>query len=471
MIQPRIPLPRFAAIVWLATLLPAFAQLGNVWHVPAETRTSGIYPAGMRDPLNPLTNASVTFYQGVYKANTGGNNQTGGTFYYRVAGGAWQTSALGWHNNETNNGSGFVQVWKSTVTMPTTVGTLFEYYFATTFSAPFTSPTYIYNNGGTATTATQSTAAASPFSFTVTAPSASASFTVATTSTGTLNAEYTTSKLYVNEASNDAVPITISFAPGVSVSEVELWTNLNNRDRAGADADGDGIHDGILPPAPPDTKPAGYTSGIYPTNGYFQAIPLTGSGGTYTLTTNAVKTGAYRLTGRYKISGQTNWTWFSGRDHCITVAPKLARSMQVYEINVFNVNATTNTFAGRSTFESLMDTNNGRVNLASLRELGVNTLWFQPIHPNGIEGREMFNGTAYDPGSPYAVKNFFEVNERMTAAYNSGSSTGANRAASLLAFSNFVAAADARGIHVMLDAPFNHTAFDCEVSSQGLPLF
>ena len=471
MIQPRIPLPRFAAIVWLATLLPAFAQLGNVWHVPAETRTSGVYPAGMRDPLNPLTNASVTFYQGVYKANTGGNNQTGGTFYYRVAGGAWQTSALGWHNNETNNGSGFVQVWKSTVTMPTTVGTLFEYYFATTFSAPFTSPTYIYNNGGTATTATQSTAAASPFSFTVTAPSASASFTVATTSTGTLNAEYTTSKLYVNEASNDAVPITISFAPGVSVSEVELWTNLNNRDRAGADADGDGIHDGILPPAPPDTKPAGYTSGIYPTNGYFQAIPLTGSGGTYTLTTNAVKTGAYRLTGRYKISGQTNWTWFSGRDHCITVAPKLARSMQVYEINVFNVNATTNTFAGRSTFESLMDTNNGRVNLASLRELGVNTLWFQPIHPNGIEGREMFNGTAYDPGSPYAVKNFFEVNERMTAAYNSGSSTGANRAASLLAFSNFVAAADARGIHVMLDAPFNHTAFDCEVSSQGLPLF
>ena len=449
----------------------AQAQLGSVWHVPGETRPSLAYPSTMRDPLTPLTNASVTFYQGVYKANSGGNNQTGGTFFYRFGGGAWQNTALNWHTNETGDANGFSQFWKSTVTVPATVGTLVEYYFAVNLSAPVTSPTYIYNNGGSATTATQATAAASPFSFNVTAPVASASFTVTTASTGTLNADYTTSKLYVNEVSNDAVPITISFAPGVSASEVELWTNLNNRDRAGADADGDGIHDGILPPAAPNTKPVGYTSGIYPTNGYFYAIPLTGSGGTYTLTTNAVQTGAYRLTGRYKITGQTNWTWFSGRDHCITVAPKLARTMQVYEINVFNVNATGPSFSQRSTLESLSDSNNGRVNLTSLRNMGVNTLWFQPIHPNGVEGREVFNGSAYDPGSPYAVKNFFEVNELMTTGYNGGNSLAANRTASMLAFSNFVAAADARGVHVMLDAPFNHTAYDCEVSAQGLPLF
>jgi Bacterial TSP3 repeat/Fibronectin type III domain len=463
-------------LLLLAASASAQAQLGTVWHVPAETRPSGVYPSGMRDPLNPGTSASVTFYQGVYKATSGGNNQTGGTFFYRIGSGSWQTNALSWHANEPGDGSGFVQIWKSTVTMPASAGTLFEYYFATTFDSPFTSPTYIYNNGGTATTATQATAAASPFSFNVTAPVASASFTVTTPSTGTLNASYTTSKLYLNEVLEESNPITITFAPGVSADEVELWTNLNNRDRAGTDADGDGIHDGILPPAAPNSKPGGYTSGIYPTNGYFYAIPLTGSGGTYTLTTNAIKTGAYRLTGRYKISGQTNWTWFSGKDHCITVAPKLARSMQVYEINVFNVNATTNTFAGRSTLESLSDTNNGRVNLASLRNLGVNTLWFQPVHPNGIEGREPSGGwgsstPAYDPGSPYAVKNFFEINELMTTAYNGGSSLAANRTASMLAFSNFVAAADARGMHVMLDAPFNHTAYDCEVSTPGLPLF
>ena len=199
-------------LLLLAASASAQAQLGTVWHVPAETRPSGTYPSSMRDPLNPVTNSSVTFYQGVYKA-TGGNNQTGGTFYYRVAGGAWQTAALNWHANETADGSGnFSQFWKSTITVPATLGTLVEYYFAATFDPPFTSPTYIYNNGGSASTATQSTAAASPFSFTVTTPVAPASFTVTTASTGTLNANYTTSKLYVNEVNGDTIPITISFS-------------------------------------------------------------------------------------------------------------------------------------------------------------------------------------------------------------------------------------------------------------------
>jgi len=347
--------------------------------------------------------------------------------------------------------------------MPTTVGALVEYYFATTFDAPFISPTYIYNSGGTATTATQSTAQANPFSFTLTTPTAAASFTVTTSTTGTLNADYTTSKLYVDELAGDAVPITISFAPGVQADEVELWTNLNNRDRAGADADEDGIHDGILPPAAPNTKPAGYTSGPYPSTGYFQAIPLTGSGGTYTATFNATKTGAYRLTGRYKIAGQTTWTWFSGRDHCITVAPKLARNLRMYEINVLNVNATGPSEAQRSTFESLSDSANGRVNLDSLLDLGINSLWFQPIHPNGREGREKINGVDYEPGSPYAVKNFFEVMELM--------SLGNTRTSSMAAFQTFVTNADTKGMNIILDAPFNHTAWDCEVSSQGLTLF
>ena len=208
------------------------AQLGNVWHVPSETRSSGVYPAGMRDPLNPNPSVSVTFYQGVYKASSNGHNQTGGICYYRFNGDAWQTISLVSHGDETAGVGGFVQIWKSTITVPTTAGTTVDYYFAPTFSAPVTSPTYIYNNGGTATTATQTTAAASPFSFTVTIPVAAASFTVTTSTTGTLNADYTTSKLYVDELAGDAVPITISFAPGVQADEVELWTNLNNRERA-----------------------------------------------------------------------------------------------------------------------------------------------------------------------------------------------------------------------------------------------
>ena len=117
-------------LLLIAGSFPAFAQLGSVWHVPSETRPSLAYPSTMRDPLTPLTNASVTFYQGVYKA-TGGNNQTGGTLYYRFGGGTWQTTALNWHANEAADAGGnFSQFWKSTITMPSTVGTLVEYYFA-----------------------------------------------------------------------------------------------------------------------------------------------------------------------------------------------------------------------------------------------------------------------------------------------------------------------------------------------------
>ncbi|MBJ7327438.1 MAG: hypothetical protein JHC52_08840, partial [Chthoniobacterales bacterium] len=163
----------------------------------------------MRDALNPNPSASVTFYQGVYKG--GGDNQTGGTLYYRFGGGTWQSAALGFHADETGTS---VQIWKSSVSMPSTAGTVVDYYFATTFNNR-TSPTYIYYNGATATTATQSTAQANPFSFTLTTPVAAASFTVTTSTTGTLNADYTTSKLYVDELAGDAVPITITFAPGV----------------------------------------------------------------------------------------------------------------------------------------------------------------------------------------------------------------------------------------------------------------
>ena len=293
---------------------------------------------------------------------------------------------------------------------------------------------------------------------------------ITTPTTGTLNADYTTSKLYVDEVAGDSIPLeAVLTVAGAQIAEAELWTNLNNRDRADGDADGDGVPDGILPPAPPSGQPVGNNNAAYPANSYYQARPMSGTGSTRSITIPVTKTGAYRLTARYRLEGSSEWLWYSSegrRDHCITVAPKVAREMNVYEINVLNVDATGDTFATRSTFEDLTD--GTRWNLDYLRGLGANTLWFQPIHPNGIEGREPSGGWdsgtgPYDPGSPYAVKNFFEVMEQM--------SDGNTRASSMAAFQSFVQQADQKGVHVMLDAPFNHTAYDVEVSTIGLELF
>jgi glycosidase len=193
------------------------------------------------------------------------------------------------------------------------------------------------------------------------------------------------------------------------------------------------------------------------------------------------------LSARYRLNGDAPGTyrWYSDtdgggkRDHCFVISPNDARDINLYEVNVFNVEASGDTFATRSTLEDLHNATgathntNNRWDLDYIKDLGCNWLWFQPIHPNGISGREIDPGTSnpYDPGSPYAVKNFFEVNELMSVNYSGSNTIAQNRAASMTAFQNFVAAADAKGVGVMLDAPFNHTAFDVELAAKGVELF
>jgi hypothetical protein len=71
------------------------------------------------------------------------------------------------------------------------------------------------------------------------------------------------------------------------------------------------------------------------------------------------------------------------------------------------------------------------------------------------------------------VRNFFDINPYMTTNYNSGAgpNDANNRSAARAAFSGLVGAANAAGVGIMLDAPFNHSAPDCEIGSQGTTLF
>jgi hypothetical protein len=74
----------------------------------------------------------------------------------------------------------------------------------------------------------------------------------------------------------------------------------------------------------------------------------TGTPGQYSLTLYAQKTGVYRLTARYRVSGNTNWNWYSTnapyttanrRDFSVVVSPKRAMSMVLYELAVNNIGA------------------------------------------------------------------------------------------------------------------------------------
>ena len=360
--------------------------------------------------------------------------------------------------------------------MPSTVGALVEYYFFVTFDNR--DDTYLYKgtesgeNQGNVKSLNEADAQAAPYTFSVGPTSASGN---ATLSVNSVNADYAVLNFYIDEIEGSNFPqLDIVLDPGVpNPSQVQIFTNLNNRDRADDDWDNDGIEDGIIPPD-------GNTITAADTDTYFQAHAMSPDGsGDYTLTLPVEKTGAYRLTARFKKDGETTWTWLRDqgiRDLAVVVAPELAREMTMYELHVTNANATGPTFADRGTFEDLHDPN-ARVNMDWLNNLGLNWIWFQPFHPQGIDGRETdpATGQPYDPGSPYSIRNFWEINPLYSAQYNGSLPdpvrNPTNFDAAMQAFQDFADAADQSGVNLMLDFPFNHTSPDVVLADKGVELF
>jgi len=587
--------------------VPARAVLANAWHIPDNSADLGVH---MRNPQFEIgTSTTVTIFSGEQKFNNpsfGTANQTGGWVFYKgAAQSSWSSNALGFYLNggpSTNN-----QYWSASFNS-SAFGTneVIQYYLYLTFDGVNgVQNTYIYGGDGFhATTASQATAAAAPFTLRNRAawmwhnnnrvlsagadashfnstfwtkigylaknnspasswidhaviyyttngaaptgalgvpgantqvtplyfdhpeadgsPAGNAMWWAGTVSNLPLyspinykisswnsanneekfadynavvanttfhftngvagspaltvngvNADYTTTHVFVNELNGDSIPLTVLFSPNQpNLTTVETFCNLNRRDRATLDANGDGIEDGIIPPDG-NFIPAGDD------NNYYKAYTMTSLGtGQYSLTLNATKTGAYRLTARYKVAGNTNWFWYSGgatgrRDHAIVVTPTKARDIVMYELNAMNIDAAGSGQNDRSTFTDLYngpgsrpyDAVTNRFNLQYAQNLGVNWLWFQPIHPPGIDGRQIdpATGQPYSVGSPYAVKNFFQINPLLSKANT--------RAAALVEFTNFVAAADAANLNIMLDEPFNHTAYDAELDASGVFYF
>jgi glycosidase len=275
-----------------------------------------------------------------------------------------------------------------------------------------------------------------------------------------INADYGMTHVFVNEGSNDAVPLTILFSPNVTnnIAEADVYSDLNRRDYATL-IGSNGIEEGIVPPD-------GNSLATGDTNHYYEAYSMsaTATPGQYSLTLYAQKTGVYRLTARFMVAGATNWSWYgtnspyiSGnrRDFMVVVSPKKALGGVVYELAVNNIDAAGAASDGsqRSTFSDLTSATS-RFNLNYVTNLGVNWLWLEPIHPIG---------TIDSINSPYCVKNFFQVSPLMSKLNT--------RPAAMTEFTNFVAAADAAGVNVMMDEPFDHTAHDVELDAEGVADF
>lgn len=467
--NPRF-LTRFLLLAVFGLGWPVFADpqvVEEIWHTPSDVR-SELDDRPMRDPLFPGVEVEVTFYQGLNKGASGAN-QTGGTFHWRVDGGSWQSAPLAFDRD-----AGSLQFWRHTLTMPSGVGMQVEYYFLVAFDNR--DNTYLFAGDGLANAKSLSEADArqEPYSLMVSPVNldGSAAFSV-----NGGNANYAVLNFFIDEVLDGSFPeILLTLNPGVpNVETVEIFTNLNNRDRAHLDWDGDGIEDGIIPPD-------GNLITTSDTDAYFQAYAMNDNGdGSWSLTLPVNKTGAYRVTARFRTEGNPGWNWIRDqgiRDLAVVVAPRSARDMIMYELHVTNANARGPTRAQRGTFEDLhQDTPNSRINLTWLRDMGVNWIWFQPFHPQGRVGRETdpATGQLYDPGSPYSIRNFWEINPYYTALFDESLPNAwehpANYAAAMAAFQAFAAAADEKGVYLMLDFPFNHTAPDVVLGQMGVDLF
>ena len=295
------------------------------------------------------------------------------------------------------------------------------------------------------------------------------------------NADYTTTKFFIDEAASGIAAVSVRYSPPAGAQNVEVFSNVGRRDRVDTDWNADGVPDGIRPP----------DGNLLTTNdvtAYFAAFPMAWDGSAYVWSTNVGKCGAYRLTARYQTAeqaGSTNWTWYSSegrRDHAIVVSPAKVLQQTMYELNTLTVKASTNAESGRSTFDDLIDplvaSNANTFNEFSIEYLDkiqANCLWFQPIHPAGYDRSENDpnTGSRYNPGSPYATRDYFSVNHFFGRA-------GTEEAA-LTEFTNFVAFCD-RGtnrlgsanhqgtVNVMLDGVFNHTSWDAEFGEMGVEL-
>ncbi|MFM8720125.1 MAG: hypothetical protein ACKOFH_11455, partial [Chthoniobacterales bacterium] len=147
-------------------------------------------------------------------------------------------------------------------------------------------------------------------------------------------------RFYLDEVAGDTSELTVKFKPNAtgSVSNIEVFTNLNRRDKA------------VL-----EENPATVTTS---SNTYFRAYPMSGpdADGYYSVSLPVELCGAYRLQVRYKVAGVNGggYIYYTDnglrRDCAIVVSPKKSLEMNMYEVNPLIVEAKNTEFSGRSTF-------------------------------------------------------------------------------------------------------------------------
>ncbi len=217
----------------------------------------------------------------------------------------------------------------------------------------------------------------------------------------------------------------------------EVWTNANHNDA----------------PSKYDAVP-------------MREVKVEGNRVTYRADIPVSKVGNYRATGRLSVDGGASYQWAGDlglADLRFRPHVEAHDALDLMELNVLSVNGGHGTFADLTGSGS--PETNGKYTLESLAKEGVNAVWVMPPFERSVWE---FRHPLDDAGSPYATKNFFQVDPEYSAKAKElrarGASTAEVDAAANAEWKAFVDKAHSLGLKVVVDVALNHVGHNYEFS-------
>jgi glycosidase len=188
--------------------------------------------------------------------------------------------------------------------------------------------------------------------------------------------------------------------------------------------------------------------------------------GKYSCTIKLNKSGFFKWSVRYRREGTKTWRWLkqTGVDKVngtVQVDPSWLDEAIVYNVFVRFFKGMT-----RKGDEIIPPGEGGtfddvKAYLSTLQQMGISVLYFNPIHLIG-ELHRKYNmldqlPTYWQPGSPYSIKDYKSIDPELTYDKDSKNFLLSDPKQEFL---DLIEAAHERGMHVVMDLVFNHTAHD-----------
>lgn len=187
--------------------------------------------------------------------------------------------------------------------------------------------------------------------------------------------------------------------------------------------------------------------------------------GSYSISIKLNLSGFFWWQARYKTSSDSGWRWVESEGKKlkaeVQVDPAWLSDAIVYNVfvrffkgKIKHPNEKIHPGEG-GTFDDV------KYHLDDLKSMGVNTLYFNPIHLIGELYRKYNHldqlPPYLQPGSPYSIKDYKSIDPELTYDRDSGLHLLSDPQQE---FRDLVKAAHRRGMYVIMDLVFNHTAHD-----------